>query len=476
MAKHMPDSFGDILRAARFGFLACSDHRIGEKLEGWQKHELGSLSIWSHPECPVRELIGRNWSAFVLGEIYAAHGPVSVEPLIERIAENGDVEALDMLGGRFAIVASGPDGCRVYHDAFGSRSVYYRVGECFAASSHSSLLALVFGEELDEAAVAYRDSPEYSQRGTSYLPGDRTMYAGIYALIPNSYYDVEAQRTVRYWPRAPANRGSVSAFNGVCDEYFSRTSEFLEERYTALLGLTGGVDARSLIAGLRRGGTKGSFFTWKGGRVVDEELPLIEEIARHVGWPHAFVDIGRRTPEALEPSLRRVTALAVGYSRGPSALTANMSRIVQPSDVFLRGYGGEIIRGFYNRHNRTIEARSPEELASIYLTRRVTDPDRGFLAFAVTAFEGFIERANFSAEFFGRDPLDIFYWEHRMGTWGSVMLNEMDPVVYSMAGLNSRMLYDAAFSIPADERLGTRLLLDLVARYDIRLAQVGVVS
>src|SRR5690606_17063818 len=62
----------------------------------------------------------------------------------------------------------------------------------------------------------------------------------------------------------------------------------------------------------------------------------------HIGWPHTFVDIGRRTAEALEPSIRRATALATGHSRGPSALTANMSKVVQCSDVFLRGYGGEI--------------------------------------------------------------------------------------------------------------------------------------
>lgn len=475
MTRLISDALEDVRRAARFGFLVSSERTVGGKL-GWRRIEIGGLAIWSHPECSARELFGHGWSAVVLGEIYVAHGASSVEVLVERLAEAGDVSGLDRLGGRFAIVVSGPPGCRVFHDAFGSRSVYYRPGECFAASSHSSLLAHVFGDGVDESAVSYRESPEYSQRGTSYLPGDRTMYRGIYALIPNNYYDVDRQRTVRYWPRDPLQLGGVGEFYEACDEYFVRTSEFLHGRYTALLGLTGGVDARSLIAGLRWAGTEARFFTWKGGRVVQEELPLIEAISRHIGWPHTFVDIGRRTPEALEPSMRRVTALATGHSRGPSALTANMSQVVQRSDVFLRGYGGEIIRGFYNRHNRAIESRTPEELTSIYLTRRVVSPSRPFLNFAVEAFQGFLERANFGADFHGRDPLDIFYWEHRMGTWGSVMLNEMDPVVYSMAGLNSRTLYDVAFSIPASERLGTELMLDLVAHYDGQLAKVGVVS
>src|SRR5690606_41442111 len=137
----------------------------GGKL-GLGRIEMGGLAIGSHPEWSARELFGHGGSVVVLGEIYVAHGASSVEVLVERLAEAGDVSGLDRLGGRFAIVVSGPPGCRVFHDAFGSRSVYYRPGECFAASSHSSLLAHVFGDGVDESAGSYRESPEYSPRGT----------------------------------------------------------------------------------------------------------------------------------------------------------------------------------------------------------------------------------------------------------------------------------------------------------------------
>lgn len=437
---------------------------------------MGGLTIWIHPECAVRELHGTGWAAVVVGDIYVAHGHASVEELIQRLIDNDDFDALDQLGGRFALVGWGRSGRRVFHDAFGSRSVFYRKGECLALASHAGLLATVFGDSLDPAAVAFRDSAEYSQRGTSYLPGDRTMYKRIHALTPNNYYDIDSQTIHRYWPRVRLQPGTVADFQIVSDEYFQRTSEFLVDRYRPLLGLTGGVDARSLIAGLRWAGTEGSFFTWAGGRVQDEELPLIDAIARHIGWEHAFVDIGRGTAEAADPLWKRVTALATGYSRNPSALTANMARIVSPRDVFLRGYGGEVIRGFYNRHKRVLENRTPDELFGIYLTRRVTKPPVAFINFAVQAFETFVENASFNADFLGRDPLDLFYWEHRMGTWGSLMLNEMDPVVYSMAGLNSRKMYDTAFAITPSDRLGEELLLGLVARYDPHLSAIGSVS
>ena len=42
-----------------------------------------------------------------------------------------------------------------------------------------------------------------------------------------------------------------------------------------------------------------------------------------------------------------------------------------------------------------------------------------------------MERANYGEELIrcGFDLNDIFYWEHRMGMWGSAVHNEMDPAV-----------------------------------------------
>ena len=63
-----------------------------------------------------------------------------------------------------------------------------------------------------------------------------------------------------------------------------------------------------------------------------------------------------------------------------------------------------------------------------------------------------------------------------MGAWGANMLNEMDPAMYSITGLNSRPLYEAAFGLPEKERLGAKLMLDITALYDKTFSEIGVVS
>lgn len=465
-------------RGFRFGFIVADEARslaTGE-ISHWRRFLVGGLVGFAHPETKVQSFEGSGWQAVVLGDMYVAHGARSVPDLICMLADREDYSALDQLGGRFALVICRGGGIRFYHDAFGSRSLYYRGGPGLLVGSHASLVAQVCGETLDPAAVTYRDSPEYKQRGTSYLPGDRTMYRGIFALTPNHYYSAERSEPVRFWPRGDVEASDFDSFAEVADEYFRTFSAFLRDRGVGLFGLTGGVDGRVLLAGVRAYDVPHRLVTWGGGRLPPDELPVVKRMVRHLGSSHQFMDVGRRTEEAKNSSLMDATEIATGFSRGKSALTANMSRVADERDVFVRGYGGEILRGFYNRHNRELPDRSPDALTDIYLTRRVGKPTPEFRGFAVRAFAEFIERTDFQADFFNHDPLDIFYWEQRMGTWGSMMLNEMDPVVYSMAGMNSRRLFEAAFGLEREERLGMNLLLRLTRRYDAEFAGMGAVS
>ncbi|WP_407352677.1 hypothetical protein [Luteimonas sp. R10] len=462
----------------RFGFLVvpAGSEPADVVPAHWNRHLFDGVVAFSHPDVPARKYEGACGSAWILGDIHLSRGGESVDDLLERVL-GGRLEALDGLSGRFVVLASHSNGeCRLYHDPFGSRSVYYRADGRIGAGSHPALVAAAFGDAIDPDAVAFRDSPEYRQRGTSYLPGDRSMYRDIVALVPNHYLDLRRCRSVRYWPREGVGATELAAFFGMCDEYFSHLAGFLRERYRTVLGLTGGVDSRALIAGLRACGVDGRFLTWGGGRLPSEERPAVERMIDHLKAPHAFVDVGRGTAWGRDPALRAATDAATGYSRGPSALTANMSAVVGSGDVFLRGYGGEILRGFYNRHNLELPERTPEALARLYLTRRVPNPSRSFHRFVIRSFELYIERTEFEVDFHDVDALDVFYWEQRMGVWGATMLCEMDPVVRSMAGFNSRALFAAAFGLQRKERIGSELLLGLTRRYDPTLADIGSVS
>ena len=99
-----------------------------------------------------------------------------------------------------------------------------------------------------------------------------------------------------------------------------------------------------------------------------------------------------------------------------------------------------------------------------------------YRTYCLEAFEAFIDRADYAHEILTTyDPNDIFYWEHRMGMWGSAMLNEMDAALLSLVGFNSRPLYASAFGLPPEERFTKALLLAITARFNPKLADLPVV-
>lgn len=466
----------------RFGFLCVHTGEVRHDrllciCGGWNAIELGPLTILAHPDTSI-EWAGPE--AVILGHIFSVHaGASAVELIRAAMADGSDLaisEAMDDLSGRFVLIISRHGG-RLYHDAFGARSVFYRVSGAFGAGSHAGLVARVFEDGPDPVAHAIRRHPEYRQRRVTYLPGDLSTYSGVRALAPNNFYDVASRRAVRYWPRDRRLTTSLDDFHRHADTYFERFAAFLRGGLTPVLGVTGGIDSRVIMAALRHHHVRTRFVTW-ADYMADRDRPVVREIVEYLGADHVYI----RGTEPIDDATGRAVGEAarenVDHFRGRSRLTAQMHRAFGdgPSLVFVRGYGGEIIRGFYNLGNRPICGLSVPELVRAYNSGlRNRSPSREYIGLVSRAVEDFMERCNYRAlDAHGYDVNDMYYWEQRMGMWGSAMLNEMDAAMLSMVGLNCRRLYDAAFGLEPHERLSKEVLRGVVRRYDRGLAEIAV--
>ncbi|NIK11811.1 hypothetical protein [Alkalibacillus almallahensis] len=468
----------DSLEAFKYGFLISEELPSNpEKLEGWSYNNLSNYHIYSHPSLKIQTIKTKYGHAVIIGDIFVAKGNKSIHKIINKLINKEDWDAFDKLSGRFAIFLISKSSAKVLHDPFGSRTIYYRQEESFGVSSHSTLLAEAFNESIDENAKSFIKLPEYAQRGTGYLPGDATMYKNIKLLVPNNYYDVCSRNTVRYWPRKPIKKTSFNKFLKECDEYFQNFNSYVNKHYSLLLGLTGGVDSRALIAGLNQSNSQIRLITWSGKRLPESEFPIVENMKSYLDLPHFYMDPSPIPDSENFQKYRNLASVSTGYSRGGSILTGHMSELnFLNNEVFVRGWGGEIIRGFYNRHNQHVSNSLSEDFFQYYKGGKLKNPSYEFESFTRQAIQGFISRGNYDKELFNIDVRDLYYWEQRMGTWGANMLNELDPVIYSLIGLNSRPLFEKAFGLKEDERLGKDIMINITKRYDVKLAKMGVVS
>lgn len=479
-----PFSADEALSLFPLGFLVTRQGApLPEALRPWPVQGLGGFCLHTHPDCPMWRQSGAGGAVVVAGPCYGVHGGDRAAAMA-AFAETGDEAQLDRLAGRFVALFTGPDGeVRLRHDPFGSRTVAIDLlGGAVCAASHPGLLAHVLGRGPDPATVRLVANKEFRRKVPLYLPGNGSVHEGIAHLLPNHDFLPDSGRMQRFWPRAPWQPGSRDRFLSLAKEHFDGMSQAARaEGWQMILGATAGQDSRAVLAGLKPSGRIDVCVTWTGNYLKPAEIPAIERLAEHTGLPHDLIEPLPLAEAGLPDLALRAMAVAGAGVRPPSGLTAGMMQLSGPGRVFLRGYGGEIMRGFYNR-GRDLRARQGKRVPdlpaapdllfpALYLSLWPDAPEnRGADAFRTAVSDAFARMIALSdyrpAALRGFDPMDIFYWEHRMGIWGAMMLNEMDAALPSLVGLNSRPMYEAAMRLPAEYRYGRAMMDDVIALFD----------
>ena len=81
----------------------------------------------------------------------------------------------------------------------------------------------------------------------------------------------------------------------------------------------------------------------------------------------------------------------------------------------------------------------------------------------IEAFRQFAELVDFTS-IYNYDPYDIFYWEHRMGTWHSLVLLESDVAFDTFIPFNCRVLTEKILSVSMGQRLESSAYYKVIKR------------
>ena len=370
----------------RFGFLLTgADNSLTRRPnESWRRETFSGLQMLIHEQTDVRTVETADGSALLLGWAFPIGGTTIDEVLVRMIAGPQDAaEVLGAISGRFCLVVTTEDGTRIFTDPFGSRSIFYSLSRPRTLASHAELLAHHLGAEVSERAREFTVTDGYRGLSVKYLPGDCTMYRDIRCLVPNHALNFATSELQRIWPLNRRQTRSIEEFFARCDIYFESLARGLGSR-PVFIGLTGGVDTRFLLAGLSKHGLDLHAMTWLGGYHDPRERPVIEEIASRMGIDNKYVV----TPGPRD-AVANVAGRNGGNARGPSRLTSAITEASLDSDkaVFVRGYGGEIMRGFYNLLKKPmLDGSSREMFRSLRQQKQGTNAWAGFREFCGPRF------------------------------------------------------------------------------------------
>ncbi len=323
-----------------------------DRLKNWKRIRLGrSIYLTVHPDLSVIRETGGDRSITLLGYMLDPYNEASqdadiVRRLIRRFSGLDDLfEHTFSLGGRWILIAQDSDATRIFHDAAGSRQMFYTCRDLTKdmwCASGSALLAETLKLPQDKEAVDfihyfYHLDKEY------WLPGDSSAFRGIRHLLPNHYLDLETGLPRRYWPNKKQETLEL-------DEVVKRASQSLKgmmrsaaRRFDLALSLTAGWDSRLVLAASRSVCDKVSYMTVRTTEMPENhaDLQIPAQLLRKLGLGHDIL----QSPETVDTYYERIYKTNVAFAHDVWVSEAQAIRdYYSQRKVAVTGSASEIVR------------------------------------------------------------------------------------------------------------------------------------
>ncbi|MEX2639597.1 MAG: hypothetical protein WD266_02845 [Balneolales bacterium] len=427
-------------------------------LDHWNRAAHGNFNVYAHPDTGLTTVTSAKCirQATLIGYMIDPGNPkrTNADLLNDLLYRSGSVDdvadLLHPIAGRFVLILNIRGDHFIFHDPCGLRSVFYtRYRGQAHFGSQPTLFECVMPIRKSHRYYEFKVSG-YARRAEPWLPSGYSLYEDIYHLIPNHRLQVSSLEQVRYWPVRKLQGKSLHQGVQEAADLLKKIIEAGNERFPLALPLTSGWDSRLLLAACRDIAHDIYFYTLQYGRLKtsSSDIKIPVKLLRSLGFKHHLIDCRKNA----DPDFSRVYRKNYQPHESWEKMAWGMVETYPSDRVCVKGNGSEICRCFYYKSGRHEPIVSAEQLVE---TREGWEQ----LPFVHKQFSTWFTKTASAIGDLNIDILDLFYWEHRMGSWQAQYQLEWDIVQETFTPYSHRGLIEAMLGVSALYRCDPDYLL-----------------
>lgn len=427
-------------------------HSACESFNHWQHQNVGDFHLYAHPDIELCVTSDANTTLALVGYIIDPYHPetsnIDILKNLMAIAHSFEkvTDALSSLSGRFVLIIKNSQDLWLFHDPCGLRSIYYTEHQGkLLAGSQPNLLKHVMPIEDETRLSSYLQSTYVQANREHWIPSGCSLYDQVNHLVPNHALCVSTMKQKRYWPKKAICEESLDVVTAKAADLLSKLMIAGNKRFKLALPLTAGWDSRMLLSASKSISSQMYFYTlqYRNLNANASDIKLPNQLLSLLGLHHHIINCRKEMPAAFREIYQQNTSPAHLYDWGDIAYGM---RDAYPRDrVCIKGNCSEIARCFYYKFGTHHPIESPDQIIAL-------EEGWEMFPFVHDQISAWFLKAKEVCASSNMDILDLFYWEHRMGSWQAQSQLEWDLVQEAYTPFNQRELLEILLSVPTKFR------------------------
>lgn len=353
------------------------------------------------------------------------------------------------------------DSVMIVQDCCGMLSCFYGKADDYVyITDYPQLIADICDLKMDEFVEKLINSKCY-HIGNRHLPGDLSPYKEIKRLGGNTYLHYKnAFKVERFYPNEPHPEFKTQEeFKDGVAKIASLIKNGIEccthKWNKRTISLSGGTDSKTTLACANGLYDKFSYFSFHSKPTELVDATAAKKICDKLKIKHTFYEIPQQNEDIedfdfwkklLEHNTNYIKGLADNEIRKYVYLYK-----LNCYDIELKSWASEVARVFLERKYCI---KMPEVLSerhfSIFQTRYFAHPF--LLKKSDRIYREFMKKTDLTQTKFNFEHTDMFYWEVRMGAWGTSVVSSQNLYHHVTMPMNNRKILEIFLSFPHDLR------------------------